>query len=124
MHAWAYLPDMARAMVALAERRFEFHGYEEFGFGGYALTGDALIAMVEEVMGKPMRVSRLQWWAVRIIALWSPLMREVLEMRYQWDRPHQIDGSKLRATLPDFRDTPAREALAMSLSEQTGAYGD
>ncbi|APX11044.1 NAD(P)H-binding protein [Tateyamaria omphalii] len=122
IHAWAYLPDMARAMVGLAERRQDFEGYEEFGFGGYALTGDDLIAVVEQVIGKPMRVSRLPWWAVRVTGLWSPLMREVIEMRYIWHRPHQVDGTKLRTALPGFRETPVQEAIATSLSSQTSAY--
>ncbi|MBV7408860.1 MULTISPECIES: epimerase [Roseobacteraceae] len=116
VHAWAYLPDMARAMVALAERRLEFDGFEEFGFGGYALTGHDLIALVEDVMDKPMRVSRLPWWAVGVMGLWSPLMREVVEMQYIWHRPHQVDGAKLRAALPEFRETPVRDAIATSLS--------
>ncbi|WP_147103735.1 NAD(P)H-binding protein [Tateyamaria sp. syn59] len=122
IHAWAYLPDMARAMVGLAERRRDFDTFEEFGFGGYALTGDDLIALVKQVMGKPMRVSRLPWWAVRVMGLWSPLMREVVEMRYIWYRPHQVDGTKLEKALPDFRVTPVQDAIATSLQKDTEAY--
>ena len=122
VHAWAYLPDMARAMVGLAERRADFGPFEEFGFAGYALSGDALVDLVARGVGKRMRVSRFPWFALRVMALWSPLMREVLEMRYLWDRPHAIDGSKLRAALPDFRETPVAEAIAHSIPKRTEAY--
>ncbi|WP_299615412.1 NAD-dependent epimerase/dehydratase family protein [uncultured Tateyamaria sp.] len=122
VHAWAYLPDMARAMVGLAERRAEFAAFEEFGFGGYALTGNEMIALVEQAVGRPMRVSRLPWFALRVMALWSPLMREVLEMKYLWFRPHAVDGSKLRAALPEFRPTPVQEAIGNSIAQNTKAY--
>ncbi len=43
LHAWAYLPDMARAIALLADKRAGFAAFEEFGFPGYALTGRMLI---------------------------------------------------------------------------------
>ncbi|MEL6464020.1 MAG: epimerase [Pseudomonadota bacterium] len=122
VHAWAYLPDMARAMVALAEQRDRFEVFETFGFPGYALTGEALVDLMAQAVGKPLRVSRFPWWAVRVMGLWSPLMREVQEMRYLWERPHAIDGTKLRAALPGFRMTQAGQAVAACLGEQTDAY--
>jgi len=35
-HAWAYLPDMASAMVALAEKRDQLAPFEQFGFPGFS----------------------------------------------------------------------------------------
>ena len=122
VHAWAYLPDMARALVMLAERRAAFDRFEQFGFGGYALTGEDLIALVEDAVGRPMRVSRFPWWAVRTMGLWSPLMREVHEMRYLWFRPNAVDGTKLAQALPEFKATPAAVAVADCVRKQTHAY--
>lgn len=124
VHAWAYLPDMARAMVGLAEKREQFRAFEEFSFDGYALTGDELIAHVARILGQPMRVSRLPWVGVWAMGLWSPLMREVFEMRYLWRKPHAIDGSKLYEVLPAFQATPVDTALAVCLGRGTEAYGD
>ncbi|WP_299282711.1 NAD(P)H-binding protein [uncultured Tateyamaria sp.] len=121
VHAWSYLPDMGRAAAALAGKRAEFSSFEEFGFGGYALTGDALIALTEGALGRPMKVSGFPWFAIKTMALWSPLMREVLEMRYLWNAPHHLDGSKLRAALPDFVETPVEAAFAQALSKHTQA---
>ena len=42
-HAWAYLPDLGRAAVALAERRAALPRVEEVLFPGYTLTGRELI---------------------------------------------------------------------------------
>ncbi|WP_415920012.1 NAD(P)H-binding protein [Tateyamaria sp. SN6-1] len=115
-HAWAWLPDMARAMVGLAEKRTEFQTFEEFGFPGHTLTGDALIDAVARAVGKKVRVRGMPWLAVRAMGLVSPLMREVAEMRYLWEVPHRIDGTKLARALPDFEPTPVDAAIAAALA--------
>ncbi|WP_299292418.1 NAD-dependent epimerase/dehydratase family protein [uncultured Tateyamaria sp.] len=119
VHAWAYLPDMARAMVGLAEQRASFEAYEEFGFGGYALTGEEMVALIEKAVERPMRVQAFPWWFLKVAQLWSPLMREVLEVRYLWERPHFVDDAKLRAQLPQFQPTPASTAIAEVLAQHT-----
>ncbi|WP_299623884.1 NAD(P)H-binding protein [uncultured Tateyamaria sp.] len=116
VHTWAYLPDMARAMVELADIRSSLGQFEEFGFGGYAVDGDTLIAAVEAVTGKRMRVASMPWSVMRLMGLFSPLVREVMEMRYLWDVPHRVDQSKLEAALPAFQSTPFETAIAACLA--------
>jgi len=115
VHAWAYLPDMARAMAGLADKRAQFAAFEEFGFGGYAVTGNQLVAAMERAVGQPLKVGGMPWAMLRVVALFNPQVREVLEMRYLWQTPHAIDGAKLAAALPGFRATPFEEAIAVAL---------
>jgi nucleoside-diphosphate-sugar epimerase len=116
VHAWAWLPDMARAARMLAQRRAELPAFAAFGFPGYAVTGAELIALAATAAGRPMRAATFPWPLVRLGALVSPMMRELLEMRYLWDRPHRIDGAALAAALPSFTPTPALDAIAASLA--------
>lgn len=115
MHAWAYLPDMARAMVGLAEARDQLKPFETFGFEGHSLTGQELKALTERILGKSIKVKAMPWGIMRLLALFQPLMREVLEMKYLWTTPHRIDGRKLQAVLPWFQNTPAEDAIAKSV---------
>lgn len=64
-HAWAYLPDMARAAVALAERREQLATFEDIPFPGLALTGETLRALVEAALGSKLRLKGTPWWAIR-----------------------------------------------------------
>lgn len=112
VHAWAYLPDMARAMALLAARRHGFAPFATFGFEGYSLTGSQLCKAVERAVGRSLRPATMPWGAMRMMGVFSPLMREVLEMRYLWDTPHRIDGAPLQAILPEFQVTPVADALA------------
>lgn len=115
IHAWAYLPDMARAMVGLAEKRAGFAVFERFGFAGHALTGQALVDAMARATGRSLKVSGLPWPMIRLLGFVVPQMREVVEISYLWRTPHAIDGGKLAATLPDFEATPLEAAIADAL---------
>ena len=116
MHAWAYLPDMARAMAVLAEKRASFAAFEQFGYPGYALTGRMLIDAMAESAGQKLKVKGLSWPLIRLLGLAMPQMREVAEMSYLWRQPHAIDGAKLRAVLPEFKETPFAAAISEALA--------
>jgi len=114
-HAWAFLPDFARVFVELAERRVEFAPFETFNFDGYALTGVQLVAAIENVMGRRMKVSAVPWPILRALGVVSPQLREVAEVSYLWRTPHELDGSKLRAVAPGFQPTKLNDAIRVSL---------
>jgi len=120
VHAWAYLPDMAAAMAGLAERRHAFADFEEFGFPGFALTGQELVAAAEQAAGRSLKVGGMPWPLVRVAGLVSPLMREVAEMAYLWKVPHRVDGTKLALTLPQVKTTPLDEVMAMVVETLAG----
>lgn len=112
VHAWGYLPDVGRAAVMLAEKRDEFSSFEQFGIEGFSLTGAELADGIAAATGKAQKVSGFPWFALRIMGLFNPAMRELLEMRYLWNVRHRIDDSKLMQVLPDFKPTPLAEALS------------
>jgi nucleoside-diphosphate-sugar epimerase len=111
-HAWAYLPDMARALALLAARRENFASFEEFGFDGFSATGREVQGAVERHIGQPLRRKYMPWGVIRVLALFQPMMREVLEMRYLWDIPHRLDGTKLNSIIGDFQRTTLDDCIA------------
>jgi len=119
VHAWAYLPDMARAMVGLAEKRTTLGPFTSIGFGGFNLTGAELIEKIEQAYGRPMKVSRMPWSIMRVLGTVMPSIREVMEMRYLWQVPHALDDAYLRELLPDYRSTPIEQALIEALGIET-----
>jgi nucleoside-diphosphate-sugar epimerase len=116
LHAWAYLPDLARAMVALARQRKSLPKFYALGFPGYKLTGAELAQALETVAGRSLICTRVPWWMVRVGSWFSPQLRGVLQMRYLWNCGHVIDAKPFRLMLPDFVDTPLSVALSTSLS--------
>jgi nucleoside-diphosphate-sugar epimerase len=115
-HAWAYLPDLGRAAVALAERRGSLARVEEVLFPGYTLTGRDLVRRVAEASGRPVRLSRMAWWPLRLARPFWRLAGGLLEMRYLWDMPHRLDGTRFAELVPDFPATPVEDALGVLLA--------
>lgn len=110
-HAWAWLPDLARAAEALAARRAALPPFAAFGFAGVSPTGAELAEAVGRAAGRPMTVRRFPWPLLRLSAPVWPLAREVLEMRYLWERPHRIDGAALARVLPELRATDRKSVV-------------
>jgi nucleoside-diphosphate-sugar epimerase len=121
-HAWAYLPDMARAMVAVA-RQPRHAAFARWHFEGHTLTGRQFLAAVEEAATSlglaPQRGFRhgsMPWWLLRAVGLVLPMWRELARMSYLWRVPHGLDGGRLRALAGGTTiDTPIVAALRESL---------
>lgn len=123
-HAWAYLPDMARAAVELAEQRADLPRYAEIAFPGYTLTGHEMAALCGQALAREVRVKRMAWWPLRLASPFWALGAKLLEMRYLWDKPHHLSRDGFDALLPDFAETDAQEALATALAPVLRAKSD
>ena len=114
--AYAYLPDMARAAVALADRRGTLRPYADVPFAGFTLRMEDVAAATERLTGRPMRLVPFMWWFMRLTAPFWELARELQEMRYLFDTSHTLDPAPLTALLPDFRLTPLDDVLRAELA--------
>lgn len=113
--AWAYLPDIARAAVALAERRDTLARFEDVAFPGYTLSGEDMRAALERVMGRPVRIKPMNWLPISIARPFWPLAKGILEMRYIWSKPHWLDGERFATLCPGFEHTAVDQALSTAL---------
>ena len=116
-HAWAYLPDSGRAIVELAEIRDNLETFEDIPFEGSSLTAIELRDAISIQMNRKMRITGFPWFAINAMSFFSPLMRELLEMRYLWDIEHSVDGAKLARLLPNFKPTSTREIMKDILAD-------
>ncbi len=114
-HAWGYLPDLGRATVALAERRDRLETFSDIAFPGYRASGREIMAAVEKLSGRSLKLSFMPWWALRIASPFWRMGRELVEMRYLWDHPHWLDGADFSEALPEFVGTDLLTAVASAL---------
>jgi len=124
-HAWAFLPDLARTFVLLAEARGRLALHDLFHLPGHTLTGDELVAGITRAArrrgllpmnGQPI-VKGMPWTLVRVAGLFNPLLRELARMSYLWREPHRLAGAKLKAAIGEIPFTPLDEALDTTLAE-------
>lgn len=114
-HAWAFLPDIARAAVDLAERRDTLPEFADIAFPGYTLSGQEMAAALERVAPGPIRLKRMSWLPLVLASPVWPMARCLREMRYLWDTPHWLDGTEFDRLLPAFRPTAVDTALTMAI---------
>ena len=115
LHAYAYLPDMARAAVGLAGLGEALPAYSDIPFAGHAFTISDLAARVARLTGKPMKVAQFPLWFFTLASPFWELARELREMLYLNSYPHQMEAETLRHWLPDYRDTPLDEVIGRHL---------
>ncbi len=109
--AHAYLPDLARAAVALAERD-DLPVFADISFPGHTFSIIDLQAEIAQQTGQRPAIRPFAWWAMRLAAPVWELARELDEMRYLYDHPHSLEGAAFSALVPDFVPTPFAEVVA------------
>ena len=121
-HAWAYLPDLARAFVAVAQRDDDAAGFADLHFAGHSLSGRQLLAAIERaatanglVPPRGFRHGALPWGLIRAGALVLPMWRAMVEMSYLWRVPHALDGGALAAAVGPLPTTALDDALRQTL---------
>ena len=118
-HAFAYLPDLAETLARLLDRERDLAAFDTFHFAGHWLArGDDMAAAIRRVTGD--RAIPLKAFPYPLIYALSPfveMFRELLEMRYLWEKPIGLDDGKLRAFLGEVPATPLDAAIRETLAD-------
>lgn len=116
-HGWAYLPDLAEAMAELIERT-PAEGFQTFHFAGhFDADGERMIGAIRRVAGRDLKVKAFPWPLVALLSPAVVLFREMLEMRYLWRAPLELDNARLVAVLGREPRTPLDQAVKAALVE-------
>ena len=116
--AYAHLPDMAKAAVALAAMRADLPAFADLPFADHHFSIADLAAEIGRQTGTTPRVTAFPWWQLRLAAPFWELARELGEMRYLSDIDHALDPAPLAAVLGSVPHTPFAEVVAAHLSRQ------
>jgi nucleoside-diphosphate-sugar epimerase len=116
IHEWAYLPDLAQALVRLVEARERLDRFAAFGFAGHAVTGREFTAAIARACRREFKVGGMPWRLLRIMGVAVPVFYELADISYLWNVPHAIDGTRLTATIGELPHTPLDQAIAAALA--------
>ncbi|MGU3304816.1 NAD-dependent epimerase/dehydratase family protein [Pseudomonas sp. M5A4_2d] len=121
-HQWAYLPDVARTMLELIERRATLDAFARFHMAGHMDTdGTQMAEAIQRVVlrrtGHQPRVGRFPWWLMKLAAPFVVTVREMQEMRYLWQTPLRLDNQRLLDALGREPHTPLEQAVETTLAD-------
>ena len=113
-HQFVYVPDVGPVVLDLL-RHPEAHGRWWHLAGDGTASMQEIVAMVGQLAGKPIKTRAAGLGMLRVIGLFQPIMRELVEMNYLLTDPFIMDDSALRALLGNLKTTPLEEGLRQSL---------
>ena len=124
-HAFAYLPDLCETLARLADAEDRLGAYEVFHFRGQWMTGGrALGERIRQVAGDPkLPIKGFPWTLLGLAAPFNETFREMLEMRYLWEKPIGLDNAKLVRFLGEEPHTPIDVALRATLVDMGAGVG-
>jgi nucleoside-diphosphate-sugar epimerase len=95
-HDFAYVPDIARAVVSLIDAPDDAYNQAWNMPCAPIRTPRAILRLGADALQVKLKVTSIPLWSLPILGLAVPFMREVAEMSFTWDRPYEVDASKFK----------------------------
>ncbi len=113
--SWAYLPDVAETLATLGtDERAWGHAWHVPSAPPRSQR-QALGDLAEAMSAPEPRVSGVPWPVLSAVGLAVPMMREVVDVRHQFDQPFVIDATQTTATF-GLTATPWDEVVTATVS--------
>jgi nucleoside-diphosphate-sugar epimerase len=93
-HDFTYVPDFARAIVTLADAPDDACGQAWHVPNAPTRTLRQLLQQAAGIAGVGLRVRAIPAWLQPVIGMLEPTVGELVEMRFQTDRPYRVDATK------------------------------
>ncbi len=113
-HEFVFVPDAGPVVSALIDQDAAWGRVWHLAGVG-AVTQRDLMERVFKMAGRKPRYRVAGKTMLRVLGLFNPIMRELVEMNYLLTTPILLDDSALRNLLGDIRKTPYDEGLRLSL---------
>ncbi len=109
-HSFTYTPDMGRAMALLGNTPEAFNQVWHLPTAGNPWTGREWIEAIAREMGVGPEYRILSKTVLKILGIFVPVMKEMVEMLYQYERDYVFDSSKFESHF-DFKPTPPEQGI-------------
>jgi nucleoside-diphosphate-sugar epimerase len=109
-HSFTYVPDAARATALLGNTPSAFGQVWHLPTAPHPYTGRQWVEHIAAALGTKPAYRVAGKGLVRLLGLFMPIMRETVEMLYQYDRDYVFDSRKFETAF-DFSPTPYEEGI-------------
>ena len=109
-HTHTYLPDFGKALVVLGEHDEADGQAWHVPNGSPEITQGELIEMFAEEAGVQAKIQPAGKFMLSLVGLFTPEVKEMVEMLYEFEKPFIVDSSKFENTF-GMKATPIRDAI-------------
>jgi nucleoside-diphosphate-sugar epimerase len=108
-HTFTYTADFGKAL-AIAGTNEAALGQAWHVPSAPPITQRQFIALLREVIGKPVKTTVARPWLIHLLGLFNPTVGELYEMLYEFTQPFSMDSSKFERAF-GMTATPQRQQL-------------
>jgi nucleoside-diphosphate-sugar epimerase len=123
-HEFVFVPDVGVVVARLIATPGAWgHVWHLAGAG--VTSQQAMVDEIARQAGRPVKVRVAGKWLLRVLGLFNPLMREMVEMHYLLTEPVIMDDSALQQLIGPIVKTPYPEGIRQTLAatQQMAAVG-
>lgn len=114
-HQFVFIPDVGPIVVRLLETDAAWGKWWNFAGSGTS-TQRAIVEKIFAAAGRPVRMIVAGKAMLRLMGLFNPLMREMVEMHYLLTDPVLMDDSRLSRLLGGIERTSYDEGIQLTLA--------
>lgn len=115
-----YTKDGAKAMVELALRQDAYNQNWNIP-SAHPITGDELIGILHEVTGYEKKIRTVSKSMIRFLGIFSPFMKEMVEMMYLTENPVLLSGEKYQNEIGSLPRTSYSQGIQETISWMKGS---
>jgi nucleoside-diphosphate-sugar epimerase len=114
-HEFVFVPDVGPVVVRVIDAPGAWgHVWHLAGAG--VTSQQEMVDEIARQAGRPIKTRVAGKWMLRVIGLFNPLMREMVEMHYLLTEPLIMDDSALQGLIGPVGKTPYAEGIRQSLA--------
>lgn len=110
VHSISYTPDLGKGTAILGNANEAYNQIWNLPTDPQQITGEEWIDLFANEMQKSNKYQVLPGWGMKALGLFIPILNEMYEMRYQYDRDYYFDSAKFNN---HFSYTPTTNADAV-----------
>jgi nucleoside-diphosphate-sugar epimerase len=115
-HSFTYTPDAAKATALLGNTDDAFNTVWHLPTDKNTLTGREFIELFSREMKASNKIFIMPLWMIKVVGLFVPVLKEMPEMMYQYDRDYYFDSSKFEKRF-NFKITTYQEGVRNTVQQ-------
>ena len=112
-----FTPDAGKATALLGNTPDAYNQTWHLPCDTDRKTVKEFIEICSNECGQELKYTVLKKWMVKMAGLFHPMVKELVELLYQWDQDYLFDCTKFNERFPDFKTTPIEDGIAQIIKE-------
>ena len=113
-HTFTYTPDAGRSLALIGNTPSAYGQVWHAVTSKEPMTGERYVRLACEIAGRPYALQVAPRWMLKIMGVFVPVMRENMEMLYQFEQDYRFDSSKVERAF-GLGATEYRDGIAAAL---------